>query len=284
MIEVKKVSIDIIEQVKMEVQKLRGEIVDVCPNPILREDIFDILAMYCTIVYYPLKSERNHGFHIKDDVNITNAGDFVYINTAHTLDKQVFTAAHELGHILEIAEKVCENLEKCFDDEIDDKITNLFAAELIMPKELFEKLYYNYVNIFEEVKSSTDIVEFLKVVSMLMNEFLVPYKAVVLRCFELKLINKEITQMLVEAYDDDRSMLKKVLERIILEQGHVKLLKPTEKKYIKNLSDILNSAQESGKFTDEKIVNMKKLFDLDTVEQSDVKLSIDKIKKNGIKE
>lgn len=284
MIEVIKLPDEIIKEIDILVNQLKKDIEEDYPNPILREDIFEILSAHCTIIYYPLEQEKNHGFHIKDKMNLVKVGDFVYINTAHTLDKQVFTAAHELGHILEIAEKICKKLKYGFDEEIDDRITNLFAAELIMPHDLFERSYANYVNTFANEESSINIKDFLKVVSMLMNEFLVPYKSVVLRCFECKLIDQPTAQNLVNEYDDDSSMLKKVLERIILEQGHVKLLNSSMKKYIKGLSDVLDKAEKNGKFTNEKIINMRNQFELNAGEKKAIQSSINAIKKNGIKE
>ena len=82
-------------------QKFQEEnLQSIFPNRLLREDVLDLLDRYCTVVYYPLENEENNGFRVKD-IPFANGSchDFVFINTAQTLEKHVFTAAHELGHI-----------------------------------------------------------------------------------------------------------------------------------------------------------------------------------------
>lgn len=78
-------------------------------NTIIRDDVLGILEKYCTVLYYPLPQEKNCGFHIKKIVK-QELKDFVYINTAKPLETQVFTAAHELGHIWKVAEKVWDSV------------------------------------------------------------------------------------------------------------------------------------------------------------------------------
>ena len=70
---------------------------------LLRDEIFSVLEQYCTVLYYPQENEENDGCHIKRLVNdkIVN---FVFINTHKSIEKQVFTAAHELGHILNLSD------------------------------------------------------------------------------------------------------------------------------------------------------------------------------------
>ena len=74
-------------------------------NTAIRDDIFSILEDKCTVMYYPLQNEKNRGFHIKRIVK-NQLEDFVYINTAKPIVEQIFTAAHELGHIFEVSKKV----------------------------------------------------------------------------------------------------------------------------------------------------------------------------------
>ena len=108
------------------------------PNKLLRNDVLKLLDEYCTIVFYPLADHINNGFHT--EIPDKNGVDqhFVFINTSQTVDKQVFTAAHELGHIWGVDTFVCDhcNIPK-EDDATREKIINRFAAELLMPKEYF---------------------------------------------------------------------------------------------------------------------------------------------------
>ena len=55
----------------------------------------------CTVIYYPLRNEKNCGFHIKKIVG-DSLEDFVY----KPMTNQIFVAAHELGHIYMVAENV----------------------------------------------------------------------------------------------------------------------------------------------------------------------------------
>ena len=66
-----------------------------------------------------------------------NENTFVYINTAQTIEKQVFTAAHELGHIWGIDELISSSSTTMSSFDGKEKITNRFAAELLMPEQIF---------------------------------------------------------------------------------------------------------------------------------------------------
>ncbi len=88
-------------------------------NAIIKDDIFKILEKHCIVVYYPIADEtKNRGFHIKRFLE-GKLTDFVYINTAKTTAEQVFAAAHELGHVWDVACKVWEKLGT--DKELTDK-------------------------------------------------------------------------------------------------------------------------------------------------------------------
>ena len=79
------------------------------PNVIIKDNILNILDLFCTVLYYPLEDEKNNGFHLTGLPNRKGQEQhFVFINTAQSLEKQVFTAAHELGHIWEVDEHIIE--------------------------------------------------------------------------------------------------------------------------------------------------------------------------------
>ena len=95
--------------IKECVKEYRAEIKAKFPNKLLREDVLDLLEDYCKVVYYPLEKEANNGFHVADIPDKDgNPLTFVFINTAQTLEKQIFTAAHELGHIWRVDDYVAE--------------------------------------------------------------------------------------------------------------------------------------------------------------------------------
>lgn len=90
-------------------------------QPLLRDGIFALLEQYCTVLYYPQKEEANDGCHVKRLVN-NEIVNFVFI-THKSIEKQVFTATHELGHILELPEYLKKN---CLDftPEMDEIAIN----------------------------------------------------------------------------------------------------------------------------------------------------------------
>jgi len=67
---------------------------------------FSILEKTAIVVFYPLDDE-NDGFHIQRTLKGKSA-DFVYINTSKAIEKQIFTAAHELGHRLGVESYISE--------------------------------------------------------------------------------------------------------------------------------------------------------------------------------
>ena len=64
---------------------------------------------------------------------------FVYLNTAKPLEKQIFAAGHELGHLWNVADIIWNaQLEKQFPrKENEEAAMNRFSAELLMPEKTF---------------------------------------------------------------------------------------------------------------------------------------------------
>ena len=130
---------------KVVVEAIKKIILDIkekciIKNTAIRDSIFGILENECTVIYYPLENEKNRGFHIKKIVK-NELKDFVYINTAKPIAEQIFAAAHEFGHIWEVADKVWKILgyEGKPTEEEEEDITDWFAAELLMPEEILSE-------------------------------------------------------------------------------------------------------------------------------------------------
>lgn len=107
-------------------------------NPVIKDEIFNILGKLCIVLRYPLDDDEDaNGLHVKRHIN-GEIRHFVFINTNSTLEKQIYTAAHELGHIWDIDKKVIAETGEC--DYDSETIINRFAAELLMPERHFVKL------------------------------------------------------------------------------------------------------------------------------------------------
>ena len=86
----------------------------------LGKRIFGILENYCTVIYYPIEdaTEKNDGFLMADiPMRDGSSKSIIYINTYQTEEKQVFAAAHELGHFLNVDHCIKEKCGKELDSE-----------------------------------------------------------------------------------------------------------------------------------------------------------------------
>ena len=125
----------------IEKKKTEDNLMDQFPNTVLRDDVLEILGLYCTVVFYPLENEKNNGFHITGIPNRKGIEQhFVFINTAQSAEKQVFTAAHELGHVWAVDRQIEMEANVSFNSQERECVINRFAAELLMPEEHFIKI------------------------------------------------------------------------------------------------------------------------------------------------
>lgn len=241
-------------------------------NPILKEDVFDILDQFCTVIYFPLENEENDGFNISLPVsyNENQRENFVFINTEKHLDKQVFTAGHELGHLWKVADYIWDNPE---DEpliriaENEEAAMNRFAAELLMPAEVFRQIadeqFSNYLDSNNVIKWTDAI----RIVANLMNEFCVPKQAVIRRLHEVGCLNEETCRALWMGPDsipteDYQRILKQMLRVYIEQGGYTRLTNRTRKKWIKGFPELLEKLKDSDSYSKAKVDFLKKKFDL----------------------
>lgn len=156
-----------------------------CIGKIVKDDIFKLLEKECRVLYYPIESDEICAFYKKVDDK-----KFIYINTAIPFEKQVFAAAHELAHVLGVAgdrsevlqsevvgdytdgnENVRETREK------NEDIANRFAAEFLV-QTIVLKDELNKRNCGKDGIDLRTIIE-------LMDLFLVPFKTIVRRIYEI---------------------------------------------------------------------------------------------------
>lgn len=239
-------------------EKINNEELDTLfPNKLLREDVLELLEHFCKVVYYPLEQEDNNGFHINDMILAGKKENFVFINTAQTMEKQVFTAAHELGHIWNV-DDYAVNIG-LIEDTIEKRemLINRFAAVLLMPKDdyqkIFQEIYCRYVG--ENGKITLE--NLLHFIVEMMNYFFVPEKAIVCRLCELGYLSEELADALIS--DND---ITNAVKAIIANSGYVKFQKPSMKKWIKGLPEILEKASENKVVSEAKIEKMRDIFNI----------------------
>ncbi|MCX8056403.1 MAG: ImmA/IrrE family metallo-endopeptidase [Ignavibacteria bacterium] len=116
------------------------------------------------------------GISIRDELSI------IIINYAHTTERKNFTLSHELAHTLfHLNEKdskvTVSDIQS--QEKIEEKISNLFAAELLMPSSDFDKIVAAY-------SSEIDKTIFLDLIA---KHFNVSREAVFYRLAEKKVLN-----------------------------------------------------------------------------------------------
>lgn len=114
----------------------------------------------------------------------TSFSKYILLNSNQPSCKMYFSFYHEIYHVLNGTTNIVnEQKEVHFNEDYfcDDNEckANLFAANILMPKVDFKKIY----KIYNEDKTDLKVIIF-----KLMNYFNAPYVAVLLRLFELKLL------------------------------------------------------------------------------------------------
>ena len=169
---------------------------------IIQDDVFAIIENYAKTKDVPLEWLR---FPIEDKelcacTFVRGGRIFVLINAGIALNEQIFAAAHELYHIrCFLEEDETELIEKgsILDSRTIDANTteeeeleaNAFASSLLVQKDDLRQQMDIYQIDPQNIKTD-DIV-------MLMDIFAVPYKAVVLRLLEEKLIEEKKVEALL---------------------------------------------------------------------------------------
>ena len=240
-------------------------------NIAIRDDIFNILESNCTVIYYPLENEKNRGFHIKKIVK-SKLEDFVYINTAKPIAEQIFAAAHELGHIFEVAENVWKRMgySGVPTQKEEEDITNLFAAELLMPADAFKEAYWAHMKEVEIKNGKVKVDDLLRVMVMLMNAFMVPYEAVRRRLVETGLIPESAADFLVSKEEEISYWVD-----LLTKYQNSYLEKGTGIKTISGIRELLEEAEARENIDDYLVKRIKRDLEIvDMPEADDMEIHI----------
>lgn len=255
------------KEIENVIQKIVSEIKDKCiiQNTAIRDNIFGILEDNCTVIYYPLENEKNRGFHIKKIVK-NQLEDFVYINTAKPIAEQIFAAAHELGHIFEVSEKVWEMMgySGAPTEKEEENITNRFAAELLMPADAFKKVFSVHMKEIGIKNGKVKVDDLVRVMVMQMNAFLVPYEAVRRRLVETGLMQQSAADFL-ESKEDEILHLVDLLTKYqnsYLEKG-------TGRKTISGIRELIEEAETRENIDDFLVKRIKRDLEIVDMPEAD---------------
>lgn len=251
---------ELVKTIQQLVDEIREE--NHIVNEIIRDDVFSVLqACECNVLYYPLEGEEDDGCdgcHIEKYV-AGKPEQFVFINTNNTRERQAFSAAHELGHIWKVDERVKRILPEIpFDVE---EVINRFAAELLMPEKYFSEEVRNFLRNAGYQGPRIDKEMLLDLTAYLMNQFFVPFKAVVLRYVEIhRLSEKDVATVL--NYKDSIYMKQVIQARQYTRLGIVNKLRSME-----GLQAHLMKAEEMGVISAHKAQAIRKEFAIDSLVQ-----------------
>lgn len=243
---------------KRDVEKVRVQarekLVAYCKlNDVIGTQIFSILEKESKVLYYPLEDQKVWGFS-----EIIKGKSFVCINTSIPYEKQVFAAAHELYHIWYGSSGEIMLSEDDQEPDTDKEVelcANRFAAEFLVNEELLlqEMRTYGIEKADIEMK---DIVR-------LSNIFVVPYRTMVKRLYEIGVF-KEKAFTYYMMYSDEQADIWK---------SRLGLSVPVRKEKI-GLSDLVNKAME---LYEKKLITYEKLeYLLKFAELTPSKMGIEK--------
>lgn len=242
---------EVVDTIKDEVKNIVDKYKIV--NKIVRNDIFEILEKLCVVLRFPLDDdEEANGIHV---VRYIKGKDrhFVFINTSNGIEKQVYTAAHELGHVWEIDKKVLSHFSKKYDSEV---IINRFAAELLMPENIFTNLFGIKCTECGIKVGPVEEKQLIDVVVFLMNVFMVPYKAVVYRLEEVGIIDSANRNKLEEC---EKKYVSYIIERTKA-YDYQNILKTDKQKSMSDLYNMLDIAEKEQLMSLEKINYVRDMF------------------------
>lgn len=267
-----KLSDEIVESIRLFIDKRMEELRNGGSfyNQVIREDILPLLDSQCTIIYYPSDDteEDNNGFHKTYRYHGENRH-FVYINTSQDIEKQNFTAAHELGHVWKVDEHLKTELGVSINDDLNERIMNRFAAELMMPKKLFCAFFEKTFD--DKVKDGNLTIELLiQIITIIMNEFYVPYKSVIGRLYELGYMKESSARVLWDGTPLlTREDIINYSKKYSKEQGFTRLYSPDTKKHIAGLKEKLDNARQKSAAPEQWLLEFYSRFGLEASDTED---------------
>ncbi len=277
---------DAVERVCAKITEHREKQLRGFVNPILREDIFDILGNYCTVVYFPFPGEANDGFDISCPVSYLDEGraHFVFINTDKPIEKQVFAAGHELGHIWEISRLIWDGSDPAFEAaypqaDYEESAMNRFAAELLMPAGHFQNAAGPLIRQYRK-GSKIGLDHFALLVAALMNEFCVPAKAVIRRLYETRKITEQLCRRFIDETKEDsperrfQDDFDRRLRTCIEGRGFTRLGVRTRKKGIRDFPQILDEMERERLFSDDKLRALRTLLEIEPMQAASEELEL----------
>ena len=136
---------------------------------------------------------------------------YVVVNTSLPRVNVNFAIAHEVYHVFFGESQFVSKVEFADDhyyEHEEEYAANLFAGMLLMPEVSFQRMYLK----FKDESSGNEVETVIK----LMSYYQVPYMAVLVRCLELELIERNALSQ--QLFDFDREQTRKKLADLWLDE------------------------------------------------------------------
>ncbi len=189
----------------------------------------------------------------------TGYSKYLLLNSNQPRNKMYFSFCHDIYHILSgVPDYINEKREVHFNQDYtsndNESKANLFAANLLMPEVEFKKMYDLY---------KTDDEDIEKIVAKLMNYFSSPFVAVLIRLYELGILEK--TEDIKEMLEYGDNQIEELFDSLWLDRD---ILKPTLKdempfvlKMLKNEGTNLMEKQLLSEYNYNRIIeSIKKIY------------------------
>lgn len=228
-------------------------------NEIIRDGVFDILEAECFVLFYALEDNKVEGCHVVKPMN-GRMEQFVFINTTKAVQEQAWTAAHELGHVWKIDSHVEEKLNK-FDLDSED-LVNRFAAELLLPKNIFVKELEGKLKEYDFQGPQMSSEMMVRLVTYLMNYFCTPYKAIIRRFIELGYIDENAEEQFLKGFENEKNLY----ERLIVENQYTRLETINRAYSMACIEQDINLLESNEVYSGKKIARLRELFHIKRTE------------------
>lgn len=111
-------------------------------------------------------------------------------------------------------------------------------------------------------KSHKTIIGLIRIITALMNEFLTPFKSVVYRLYELRIITDATVAYFLQNYDE--GSYKSYSKIVAKEQGYSRLYKePDHLKHIDGLKELLDKARDENTMPEKWLDSMYTKFEFE---------------------
>ena len=149
-------------------------------------------------------------------------------------------------------------------EEDEENITNRFAAELLMPAEVFKQFFLVHMEELGIKSGTVKVDDLVRVMVMQMNAFMVPYEAVRRRLVEIGLMQQSAADFL-ESKEEEILRLVELLtqyQNSYMEKG-------TGRKTISGIIELIEAAETRKNIDDFLVKRIKRTLEIVDMPEAD---------------